>query len=239
MAIDESWIAECRSAGLMRISVASSAFLRQKLYFLAFLNFLVFLLLKKRRMEMFFGCVVHLIFYVDWAGFMHCSWSEQWHQRWPKSLFQTPTPLLFPDFEMRAQIRVLQFFKFENPTPVQTAATIINPTLIHPYFYLRTDNTDSCYCRNWKMSPGPVFPKFLNPSPDPGPKEKRRILLESTSVIRFGPTFGGHQWWPESIFLTMTSLLHLEALLVSWASVSTCVFLSINCSDSCLPISST
>jgi len=32
---------------------------------------------------------------------------------------------------------------------------------------------------------------------------------------------------------------YLEALLVSWASVSTCVFLSINCGDSCLPISST
>ena len=32
---------------------------------------------------------------------------------------------------------------------------------------------------------------------------------------------------------------YLKALLVSWASVSTCVFLSINCGDSCLPISST
>jgi len=32
--------------------------------------------------------------------------------------------------------------------------------------------------------------------------------------------------------------MYLEALLVSWASVSTCVFLSINCGDSCLPISS-
>jgi len=31
---------------------------------------------------------------------------------------------------------------------------------------------------------------------------------------------------------------YLEALLVSWASVSTYVFLSINCGDSCLPISS-
>jgi len=30
---------------------------------------------------------------------------------------------------------------------------------------------------------------------------------------------------------------YLEALLVSWASVSTCVFLSITCGDSCLPIS--
>jgi len=47
-------------------------------------------------------------------------------QRWPESLFQTPTPLLFQNFGIRVQ----QFFKFENPTPVQTPATIINPALI-------------------------------------------------------------------------------------------------------------
>ena len=29
-----------------------------------------------------------------------------------------------------------------------------------------------------------VFPKFLTPGPDQGPKEKRRILPESTQVIR-------------------------------------------------------
>jgi len=83
------------------------------------------------------------------------------HQTWLESLFQTPTP---------------QFFKFYNPTP----AKIINPTLIHPCFYLRNDHTDSC--RSWKVTPdsGLVFPKFLTP----GPKEKHRILSESTPVIR-------------------------------------------------------
>jgi len=38
-------------------------------------------------------------------------------------------------FRLRLQnfsIRIRQFFKFENPTPVQTPATIINPTLIYP-----------------------------------------------------------------------------------------------------------
>ena len=52
-----------------------------------------------------------------------------------------------------------------------------------PVFYLRNDHIDSCCCRNWKVTPDPVFPKFLSPGPDPGPKEKRRILPESTSPL--------------------------------------------------------
>jgi len=65
-------------------------------------------------------------------------------QRWPESLFQTPTPLLFQNFSIRDQIRVRIFFKFENPTPLQTPATIIDPTVIYPCFYLRNDCTESC-----------------------------------------------------------------------------------------------
>jgi len=38
--------------------------------------------------------------------------------------------------------QVRQFFKFENPTPVQTPDTIINPTVIYPCFYLRYDHTE-------------------------------------------------------------------------------------------------
>jgi len=49
--------------------------------------------------------------------------------------------LLFRKF----RIRVLKFFKFENPTPLQTPATI-DPTEIHPCFYLRNDHAKSCYC---------------------------------------------------------------------------------------------
>jgi len=50
----------------------------------------------------------------------------------------------------------------------------------------KKDRTDSCYCRNGKLTPVrcPVFHKFLTPGPGPGPKEKRRILPESTPVIR-------------------------------------------------------
>jgi len=100
-------------------------------------------------------------------------------QRWPESLFQTPSPLLFENFWI--QVRVRQFFKFENPTPVQTPATVIVPTIIYPCFYLRNDPIDSCYCRNWKVTLGPVFHKFLTPGP--GPKEKHRILPESNPAL--------------------------------------------------------
>ena len=105
-------------------------------------------------------------------------------QSWPESLFQTPPPLLFQTFWIRVRIRVRLFFKFENPTPVQTSAAIIDQTVIYPCFYLRNDSTDSCYCRNGKVTPdpGPVYHKFF--TPDPGPKDKRRILPESTPVIQ-------------------------------------------------------
>ena len=95
-------------------------------------------------------------------------------QRWPESLFQTLTPLLLQYFWIRVRIPVWQFFKFENPTPVQTPATI-DPTVIFPCFYLRNDH------------------KFLAPVPDAGPNEKHRILPESTLVI----------WiWCQAKFLT-------------------------------------
>ena len=112
-------------------------------------------------------------------SFLHVTRVESNHQRWPESLFQTPTPLLFQNFWIQVRL-----FKFENPTPVQTPATIIHPIVIYPRLSLRNDGTDSCYCRNGKVTtdPGPVFHKFL--TPDPGLKEKPRILPESTPVIR-------------------------------------------------------
>ena len=50
----------------------------------------------------------------------------------------------------------------------------------------KSDDADSCYCRNWKLTleSGTVFQKFLTPGPDPAPKEKRRILVESTPALR-------------------------------------------------------
>ena len=63
------------------------------------------------------------------------------HLRWPESLFPTLTPLLFQNFWIRARLGVRHFFEFENPTPVQTPATIIEPTEIYPCYYLRKDHT--------------------------------------------------------------------------------------------------
>jgi len=83
-------------------------------------------------------------------------------QRWLESLFQTPTPLLFQNFWILDRIWVWQLFIFENPTPIQTRATIIDLTVIYPWFYLRKKHTDSCYCLNWKVTPVQVrfFLKF-------------------------------------------------------------------------------
>jgi len=67
-----------------------------------------------------------------------------------------------------------------EPTPVQTPATIINPTLIFACFCLRNNHTDFCYCWNWKATPGPVFPKFLTPYPGPNKNVescRRRLRL--------------------------------------------------------------
>ena len=107
-------------------------------------------------------------------------------QRWSETLIQTPTPLLFQNFWIQVRIRL--FFKFKNPTPVETPATIIDPTLIYPCFNLRNNHIESCYCWNGKVTPdpGPVFHKFLTLGPDPYPKEKRRLLPESTPVILIG-----------------------------------------------------
>ena len=83
-------------------------------------------------------------------------WLRGLRQRWPESLFQTP--LLFRNFG----IQVRQFFKFENPTPVQTPVTIINPTLIYPCFYLTNDHTDSVTAEieKWFRIRVRFFPNF-------------------------------------------------------------------------------
>ena len=55
-----------------------------------------------------------------------------------------------------------KFFKFDNPTTVQSPATI-DPIEIDTCFYLRNDHADSCCCWNWKVTPDPrpVFQKIL------------------------------------------------------------------------------
>jgi len=79
--------------------------------------------------------------------------------RWQASLSDS-TPLLFQNI----LIWILKFFKFENLIPVQTLATIIR-TEIFPCFCLGNDHTESCCCRNWKVTtdPGLVCHRSLTP----------------------------------------------------------------------------
>jgi len=51
-------------------------------------------------------------------------------------------------------------------------------------FYVRNYHAESCYCRNWKVTPVqcPFFHKIL--TPDPGRKEKRRIMEELIPALR-------------------------------------------------------
>jgi len=63
-------------------------------------------------------------------------------------------------------------------------ATVIDPTVIYPCLYLRNDHTDSCYCRNWKVTPhpGPFFPKLLIPGPDPVLKKMQNPAGVDSSI---------------------------------------------------------
>jgi len=69
----------------------------------------------------------------------------------------------------------------------------------YPCFYLRNISTDSCNCRNGKVTPGPVFQKFLTPCL----KEKRRILPDSTPVIRCR----SHLWWKDGLISVGSMIL--------------------------------
>ena len=72
--------------------------------------------------------------------------------------------------------------KFWNPSPAIFQIWVFDSCSDSGYnqqsnlnwvmFYLRIHHTDSCYCRNWKVTPGPVFPKFLTSSPGSGSKGK-------------------------------------------------------------------
>jgi len=79
--------------------------------------------------------------------------------RWPESLFSDSESAPFTKF----LFRVRQIFEFENPIPVQTAAAIIDPAVIYPYFYLRNDHTDSATAeiKKWRWIQVRFFPDFL------------------------------------------------------------------------------
>ena len=67
------------------------------------------------------------------------------NQRWPESLFKTPTPSLTKIFESGSgsgnfsNLRIRPLFRLQ---------LTIDPTEICQYFCIRNDHADSCYCRN-------------------------------------------------------------------------------------------
>ena len=126
--------------------------------------------------------------------------------------FQTPTPLLFQNFWIWLRIRFWMFFTFEKPTSVQTPATIINSTLICPRLYLRNDHTDSCYSRNWNMTPDPV------------PKEKRRIISELTPVLQCQAKFlTSHHGRMHKVILSRNDQFYLRIWYAEYYSVHACL----------------
>jgi len=96
---------------------------------------------------------------------------------------------------------VRKIFEFENPTSVQIPA-IIDPTEIYQCFYLRNDHTDSCYCRNWKVTPYPglFFHKFFTPDPKKNVESCRSRLRHPVSMAT-----SGNDWWMSRDFWMTSS----------------------------------
>ena len=96
-----------------------------------------------------------------------------WPQRWPESLFQSPTPLLFKIFESASgssnftNLRIRLLFRLR----LQSS---INRHL--PMFLLQKLPHRLLLLPKSKVTPDPVLPEILTP----GPKQKRRSLPEST-----------------------------------------------------------
>jgi len=96
-------------------------------------------------------------------------------QRLLESHFQAQTPLLFPKFWIRIRVRVGNFFKFENPSLVQT------PVIIDA-----TDIQQCVYLKKWRLQRPHrllLLPKMSSDSGS-GSENKRRILMESTPALR-------------------------------------------------------
>jgi len=105
-------------------------------------------------------------------------------QRWPEPLLQAPTPLLFQNIWIRVWVRL--FFKFENPTLVQTPTKIIDP--LHKKWPHRL-----LLMPKWKSDSGSGR-KMQNPAGvDSGTtsvaKHKSTIMASHQSTIRLSTTW--------------------------------------------------
>jgi len=116
------------------------------------------------------------------AFFLPLWWDKK--QRWLESHY--PSPLMF----QKLWIRVRNFSKFENPTPVQTPVTIDAANFQQRLWLSKDickDHTDSCYCRKWSGSGSGFFTNFRLRIQV---RKKRRILPEPALALRIC----GHLW---------------------------------------------
>ena len=122
---------------------------------------------------------------INSAVAFRCSNSRQ---RWPESLFQTPTPLLFQNF----WIRVRQLFKFENPTPLQTPAAIIDPTVVYQFFAdeMTTQTLATTEMEKWLRIQVRFFTNF-----DSGSGGERKTQNPAGVDSGYGTTSDSRRWW--------------------------------------------
>jgi len=104
-------------------------------------------------------------------------------QRWPESLFQTPTPLLFQNFWIRVRIWVRQFFNLKKQTPVQTPAAIIDSTVIYPCFYNKTWPRRLLLLMKLKSDSGSVFLQIF----DSGYGSRSKRKTQNPAGVDSGP----------------------------------------------------
>jgi len=114
-------------------------------------------------------------------------------------------------------VRAGNFFKFENQTPVQTPATI-DSTGNLSIFLLKKWPHKLLLLPKLKSDFGSGLSKILTPAWDPGPKEKRRILPQSTLAHRIhGHLCHAYQRWSDSVLLPSDPILFLKNDIRIWS----------------------
>jgi len=135
-----------------------------------------FLLTRTRlesRWEIWWLDTTRVTFFTKWLDSSHSHWLEtRVRVIFTKSLTVWWTNLAEVAGVTFSDSDSAPFPKFWNPDPAifqiwqshscSDSGYNHQTNLNLPIFYLRNAHTDSCYCRNWKVTPdpGPVFPKF-------------------------------------------------------------------------------
>jgi len=106
------------------------------------------------------------------------------HQKWPESLFENPTPLLFQNIFIRPGSGIFQIW--ESDTCSKSGYCRSNRNL--PMFFLKKWPRRLLLLTKLKVTPdpGPVFHNILTPGPDPKQKSEscRSPLRHSGSNVQ-------------------------------------------------------